>query len=248
MAGPERPGAHRVLVIEDEPDLLALLEHNLDRAGYVVRTAAAGHDGLRELEAFAPDLIVLDLMLPDISGFEVCRRINQVPAASRPAVVILSARTEEIDRVVGLEIGADDYLTKPFSLRELLLRIEARLRARAALRAVAGGDARPPAEAPGPERVVVGPLTVDLARHEALVEGRDVALSAIEMRLLACLVREPGRVHTRQKLLRDVWEYRAGVSSRTVDTFVKRLREKLGPAAEMIETVRGVGYRLSRRP
>jgi two-component system, OmpR family, phosphate regulon response regulator PhoB len=228
----------RVLVVEDEPDLRDLLTFNLKAAGFTVRATENGTEGLAAVEHFAPDVVLLDLMLPDIPGTEVCRRIRGGETGPRqPAVMMLTAKGEEIDRVVGFELGADDYVVKPFSVRELVLRVGAILR----------GRRTPPANATAPQRrcYVVGPLEVDVDGYHVLVDGAEVHVSTLEMRLLVYLVEHRGRVRSRDDLLKDVWGYKPGVSTRTIDTHVKRLRDKLGAAGALVETVRGTGYRLS---
>jgi two-component system phosphate regulon response regulator PhoB len=229
----------RVLVVEDEPDLRDLLTYNLTAAGFNVHATENGIDGLAAVQRFAPDVVLLDLMLPDIPGTEVCRRIRGGEVGSRqPAVMMLTAKGEEIDRVVGFELGADDYVTKPFSVRELVLRVGAILRAR---RPAATNSAAPPQR----RRYVVGPLELDVDGYHVFVSGGEVHVSTLEMRLLVYLVEHRGRVRSREDLLEDVWGYKPGVSTRTIDTHVKRLRDKLGVAGGLIETVRGTGYRLS---
>jgi two-component system phosphate regulon response regulator PhoB len=243
MATASEPSAdRRVLVIEDEPDLRELLTYNLEAAGLRVQAADKGLDGLAAVNGFAPDVVLLDLMLPDIPGTEVCRRIRAGEAAERqPAIMMLTAKGDEIDRVVGFELGADDYVVKPFSVRELVLRVNAILRARG--RAPAAD--RPAAAATTRRRYIVGPLQVDVEGYHVFVQRQEVHVSAMEMRLLIYLIEHRGRVRSREDLLEDVWGYKPGVSTRTVDTHVKRLRDKLGVAGSLVETVRGTGYRLS---
>jgi two-component system phosphate regulon response regulator PhoB len=238
---PER----RVLVIEDESDIRDLLSYNLEANGYQVRTADTGQNGLAALEAFMPDVVLLDLMLPDVPGTEICRRIRAHTQAAQPAIIMLTAKGEEIDRVVGFEVGADDYVVKPFSIRELLLRVNAVLRGRGGSGAVPLRRSTPPAASTPRRRFTVGPLRVDLDGHHVFVKQGEVHVSAIEMRLLVYLIEHRGRVRSRDDLLEDVWGYKPGVSTRTVDTHVKRLRDKLGSAGVLIETVRGTGYRLA---
>jgi two-component system phosphate regulon response regulator PhoB len=221
--------AQKVLVVEDETDLVRTLEYNFRQAGFEVFTATSGSEGLRIALAKNPDLVLLDLMLPDIQGTEVCRQLKGDPKTRTTPVIILTARGEEVDRVVGFEIGADDYVTKPFSVRELVLR------ARAVLRR---GE-----QAGSLETVNLGNLTIDSEAHRVHVEGREISLTALEFRLLWTLVRRRDRVQTRQTLLNDVWGLNLNVETRTIDTHIKRLREKLGKAGSLIETVRGVGYR-----
>ncbi len=224
-----------ILIVEDEVDLAATVEFNLVREGYSTRIA---HDGRTAVELAAaeppPDLVLLDLMLPDISGKELCRRFRADPRLSDMAIVMVTARADEIDRVVGFEVGADDYVTKPFSVRELVLRVRAILR-----------RARPQAErADGEEgRIEFGCLVVDPGAYRVTVEGDEIVLTALEFKLLQVMLSRRGRVQTRDQLLRDVWDITADVNTRTVDTHIKRLRQKIGAAADYIETLRGVGYR-----
>jgi len=230
----------RLLVVEDEADLRKSLEYALRASGYEVRVADRGDSAFRMLDEFEPDLVLLDVMLPDISGLDICRQIHSMPVAKRAVVVILSARVEESDRVAGFEAGADDYMVKPFNVRELILRIEARLKSRdSAL--VTEAKKRPWKV----ERLTLGILSVDEKAHRVFVNGHEIRVSALEMRLVLHLMRAPGRMCTRRKLLTEVWGYHPEVSSRTVDTHVKRLRDKLGEAAPMLQTVRGIGFRLA---
>jgi two-component system phosphate regulon response regulator PhoB len=221
----------RILVVEDEADLREVLSYNLGQAGHQVRLVARGKEALAALKAERPDLVLLDLMLPDMPGTDVCRAIKQDPATREIRVVMVTAKGEEIDRVVGFELGADDYVVKPFSVRELLLRVQAVLRRTETLPPTAVFE--------------VGPLKVDRGAHRAWIDGNEVALTALEFKLLVTLWDRRGRVQTRDRLLSDVWGIDADITSRTVDTHVKRLREKLGPIGDKIETVRGVGYRFS---
>ena len=228
--------AELVLIVEDEKDLVKTLEYNLKREGYRTRSALTGTEGLEQsAQEPLPDLVLLDLMLPDISGLEVCRRLRQQEATRSIPVLMLTAKGDEIDRVVGFEIGADDYVVKPFSVRELMLRIKAILR-----------RARPGSEELEP--IVFGPLRVDPEAHRAWVDQQELHLTALEFRLLKTLLVRRGRVQSRDTLLSDVWGIDADVTTRTVDTHVKRLREKLGDAGKYIETLRGVGYRFTQHP
>lgn len=222
----------RILVVDDEPDLLELVRFNLTQAGFQVSTAASGREALEQLKSATPDLVVLDLMLPDISGNDICRQIRSDPALADLPIVMLTARSEEVDRVVGFELGADDYVPKPFSPRELMLRIRAVLRRRAGA----------PAAGPSIEH---GVLRVDPERHRCFVNDAEIELTAKEFRLLSTLMARPGRVMTRERLLDEVWGSEITVTTRTIDTHLKRLREKLGAAGDLIETVRGVGYRFA---
>jgi len=222
----------RILIIEDEQDLAGLVEYNLRAAGFDTETANTGAGGLARARATPPDLLLLDLMLPDIAGGEVLRLLKQDPELRKTSVIIVSAKGQESDRVQGLELGADDYVVKPFSVRELLLRVKAVLR-------------RADAE-DGPAQVLAaGDIALDTSRHQVRVKGAEVVLTALEFRLLRTLLERSDRVQTREVLLSDVWGIQAEIHTRTVDTHIKRLREKLGPAGDIIETVRGVGYKLS---
>ncbi len=225
-----------ITVIEDEADLREVLRYNLKQAGYGVELAAGGKEGLAAIEKKKPDLVLLDLMLPDISGAEVCRALKKSPETQEIPVVMVTARGEEIDRVVGFELGADDYVVKPFSVRELLLRISAILRRKA------------PAPRDGAQPIVFGCLRIDPAAHRVFVSDREIELTALEFRLLLTLYERRDRVQSRSTLLEDVWGIEAEITTRTVDTHVKRLREKLEEGRDYIETVRGVGYRFVAHP
>ncbi len=237
--------AGHILVVEDEADLAELIAFNLRQNAYEVTVSHEGKRALEILQRESIDLVLLDIMLPDILGTEVCRQVRKAPNLEHLPVVMLTAKGEEVDRVVGFELGADDYLTKPFSPRELVLRVSAVLRR---FKAAASAEApRANAVASGGAdggAKVLGPIRVDPERHEVYVGGEAVNLTALEFRLLLDLMAKPGRVQTREGLLDRVWGYAAGVGSRTVDTHVKRLREKLGVGGDVIETVRGVGYRV----
>ena len=238
------PGQVSVLVIEDEPDLQQVLEYNLTRAGYAVRQALRGQDGLRLAQSEPPGLVLLDLMLPDLPGTKVCQALKGDPRTRDVPVVMLTARGEEIDRVLGFELGADDYVVKPFSLRELLLRIQALLRRAAPPdRPDRLGD--PGESGERSEELRCGRIRIDRAAHRAFVDEHEVKLTALEFKLLTTLCRSQGKVLSRAALLDEVWNIEAEITTRTVDTHVKRLREKIGPAGEYIQTVRGVGYRLT---
>ena len=220
----------RILVVDDEPEAVELVEFNLKQAGYSVNTAMDGAEALRKARNQVPDLIVLDVMLPEMDGFEICKTLRLDPATSKVPIVMLTAKAAEIDRVLGLELGADDYVTKPFSPRELLLRVKKIL-------------ARTPGVELVEEQLRYGDLLIDMPRHLASWKGKTVDLTATEFRLLTLLAQRAGRVQSRDQLLRDVWEYDSMIDTRTVDTHMRRLREKLGPAARHLDTVRGVGYR-----
>jgi len=221
----------KILVVDDEPDALELIEFNLKGAGFEVTTAMDGESALKKARALLPSLIVLDVMLPEIDGLEVCKTLRRDPATARIPIIMLTAKAAEIDRVLGLELGADDYVTKPFSPRELILRIKGLLRRKADTVQETG------------ERIQAKDLVIDLPRHEVLVAGKKLELTATEFKLLTVLAQRRGRVQSRDQLLRDVWEYDSLIDTRTVDTHVRRVRDKLGKAARHIETIRGVGYR-----
>jgi len=237
------PSKERVLVVEDEEDLSGSLAFALRAKGYDVLVADRGSSALEALGSFRPDLVLLDLMLPDMSGIEICRHLRNSADRRQPSVIILSARTDEVDRVVGFEVGADDYVPKPFSLRELTLRVEARLRTRKAVLA-AGKALDTEAKAEG-SVLRLRNLAVDEAAHRVFVDGNEIRLSALEMRLLLYLLRTPGKMRTRKDLLTDVWGYHPEVASRTVDSHIKRLRDKLSGASDLLQTVRGVGFRMA---
>jgi two-component system phosphate regulon response regulator PhoB len=223
--------APRILIVEDETDLAELIAFQLRQEGYQAEIAGNGRLGLERALASPPDLIVLDLMLPEMLGSEVCRHLRKESKTATTPVLMLTAKGEEIDRVVGFEVGADDYVVKPFSLRELLLRIKALLR-RSQSVAESGG------------RLQLGPLSIDPLCHEVRVDDEIVVLTAIEYRLLTTLAERRGRLQSRDQLLTDVWGYNYIGDTRTVDTHVTRLRSKLGAAGELIRTVRGFGYKL----
>ncbi len=225
----------RILVVEDEADIQEVLEYNLKRDGHDVVLTGTAKEGLRHARERRPDLVLLDLMLPDGSGTELCKTLRQDAATRGVRVVMLTAKGEEIDRVIGFELGADDYIVKPFSVRELLLRVQA------VLRRVSSGET-------AGETTQFGVLRVDRGAHRVWVAGQEVELTALEFKLLLTLHDRRNRVQTRDALLSDVWKIDADVTTRTVDTHVKRLREKLGAAGIYVQTVRGVGYRFAERP
>jgi two-component system phosphate regulon response regulator PhoB len=224
----ETGSGRKILIIEDETDVADLLTLNLRKAGFRVSTAADGASGLQNARDGRPDFIILDLMLPKMSGLEVCRILKSDTATSHLPILMLTAKAEEVDRIVGLEFGADDYVTKPFSPREIVLRI------RAILRRGETAD----------ESLKAGPISIDAARHEVRVNGKPVHLTSLEFKLLRTLMQRHGRVQDRDRLLNEVWGYESVIDTRTVDTHVRRLREKLGKAGDAVETVRGFGYRL----
>jgi two-component system phosphate regulon response regulator PhoB len=225
----------RVLVIEDEPDVAELLDYNLKSAGFQTCICATGQDGLRMSQQVHPDIVLLDLMLPDMPGMQVCRVLKSMPVTRDVPVVIVSARSEEIDRVVGFEVGADDYIVKPYSVRELLLRM------RRSLDRHSGNGSK--------EGLLrAGFIRLDLNSHRAWVGNEEVELRVTEYKLLIVLCENPSFVMTRERLLELVWGSGSSVALRTVDAHVKRLRDRLGAAGAQIETVRGVGYRLTCEP
>ena len=220
-----------ILIIEDEKDVVDLLALNLRKAGgFAITVARDGAAGLTRAREDKPDFVILDLMLPKMPGLDVCKILKTDPETHHIPIMMLTAKAEEIDRIVGLEFGADDYVVKPFSPREVVLRINAILR-----RGAAG---------PLDERLNAGPITIDPTRHRVVVDGEQVKLTALEFKLLRTLMQRRGRVQARDRLLNDVWGYESVIDTRTVDTHVRRLREKLGKTGDIIETVRGFGYRL----
>jgi two-component system phosphate regulon response regulator PhoB len=226
----------KILVIDDEADVTGLLSYNLKARGFAVEALNDPHQSMSRLRAFMPDLVILDVMMPELSGIQVCRLMRADPALKAIPVVFLTAKAEENDRIAGLESGADDYICKPFNIKELILRVQSILRRSA--------ETAPAA----PQRLQAGEIMVDGERHEATLRGKPVELTVTEFKLLALLIERRGRVQTREQLLVNVWNYAAGLETRTVDTHVRRLREKLGDHADWIETVRGVGYRLVENP
>jgi DNA-binding response OmpR family regulator len=220
----------KILVVDDEPEAVDLVVFNLKQAGYETITAADGAEALKKARSKNADLVVLDLMLPEMSGLEVCKALRLDPGTVGIPIIMLTAKAAEIDRVLGLELGADDYITKPFSPRELVLRVKKILG-----RGTSTTDPQ--------ETLRFGELVIDVPRHTVSVRGQPIDLTATEFKLLTVLAQRRGRVQSREQLLRDVWEYNNLVDTRTVDTHMRRLREKLGSAAKHLDTVRGVGYR-----
>lgn len=226
----EAASGKTILIVEDERDVVDLLTLNLRKAGgFTISTAADGAAGLHKARTERPGFVILDLMLPKMSGLEVCKILKSDPGTRQIPIMMLTAKAEEIDRIVGLEFGADDYVTKPFSPREVVLRIQAIMR-----RGEVSSEQ---------ERLTAGPIVVDPARHQVSVAGKPVHLTSIEFKLLRTLLQRRGRVQARDRLLNDVWGYESMIDTRTVDTHVRRLREKLGKAGDAIETVRSFGYR-----
>jgi DNA-binding response OmpR family regulator len=220
----------RIVIIEDDKHISKLVKYNAEKSGYDCTVVDDGEEALDVLGKQGADLIILDIMLPKMDGFEVCRAIKQNPKLKNIPVIMLTAKGEEVDRIVGLELGADDYVVKPFSPRELMLRIKAILR-------------RGKPEASAKDIIKIGTLVIDIPKHKVTVNNKEVELTPIEFKLLVTLIERHGRIQSRDQLLSDVWDMHSDVFTRTVDTHVKRLREKLGKMGYIIETVRGLGYR-----
>jgi len=221
----------RILVVDDEPDAIELIRFNLKASGYEVLTAEDGEEALAKARKFSPDMILLDVMLPEIDGLEVCKILRRDPATASLPIIMLTAKASEIDRVLGLEFGADDYVTKPFSPRELMLRVRNLLK-------------RKESSKEEVERFQVRDIELDVSKYEVKIMGQPIDLTPTEFKLLQILMERKGRVQSRDRLLQDVWGYDQLIDTRTVDTHVRRLREKMGEAADYVVTVRGVGYRL----
>jgi two-component system phosphate regulon response regulator PhoB len=230
-AEPVQAAGHRVLVVDDEPDITGLVAYHLAKAGYRVSTVTNGTEAMKSAIDQRPDLVILDLMLPGLSGYDVLAELRRREDTKDIGVILLTARKEEPDRIKGLSLGADDYLAKPFSPQELVLRVAAVLRRLAAPAVASGGI------------LAAGPLRIDTAAHRITVDGRSVEVTATEFKLLHLLVERGGRVQSRAQLLQSVWQAHPDIQTRTVDMHVQRLRAKLGAAGAYIETVRGVGYR-----
>jgi two-component system phosphate regulon response regulator PhoB len=228
---PDESVTNRILVVDDEPDITALVAYHLAKAGHRVSTAANGSDALKAAREERPDIVILDLMLPGVSGYDVLAELRRRDDTREVGVILLTSRREEADRIRGLSLGADDYLAKPFSPQELSLRVNALLR-RLGAPAVSAGST-----------LSAGPITIDRSAHRVLLDGRELTLTATEYKLLLTLVERRGRVQTRPQLLETVWEAQPDIQTRTVDMHVQRLRSKLGETGKLIETVRGFGYR-----
>ncbi len=223
----------KILVVDDESDVTELLAYNLKAKGFVVETLNNPNSSIGLARTFLPDLVILDVMMPDLNGIQICRMLRADPKLKQVPVIFLTAKAEEADRIQGLETGADDYICKPFSTKELVLRVQTILR-------------RVSESVPdGPKRLQVGQIVVDMDRHETTVHGQLVELTATEFKLLRLLMERRGRVQSREHLLINVWNYETEIETRTVDTHMRRLREKLGREAGWIETIRGVGYRMA---
>ena len=223
---------HKVFIVEDEPDLRDTLKYNLENEGFSVEAFSNGEAFLSSVDKNIPNLVILDLMLPGVSGLDVCRELRSNENYDGIGIVMLTAKSEEIDRIVGFELGADDYVTKPFSVRELILRVKVLLKKRTD-------------DGANEQILEFGPILMNLDAHEVSIDGKIVNLTALEFKLLKHLLKRKGRVQTRDQLLGDVWGYSSEVTTRTVDTHIKRLREKLGEPGDLIQTIRGVGYRFN---
>lgn len=223
--------AQNILIVEDDKHISKLVKYNLEKAGYDCTVTITGEEALNVLDRMPIDLILLDIMLPKMDGFQTCKEIKKQDSLSHIPVVIMTAKGEEVDRIVGFELGADDYIVKPFSPRELVLRIKAILKR------------GKPVKEEGKAILTADKLIIDTVRHKVRVDKRDIKLTLMEFKLLEMLLKRQGRVQSRDKLLEDVWGIATDVTTRTVDTHIKRLRQKLGRSGKMIETVRGIGYR-----
>ena len=223
----------KILIVDDEPDVADLVAYHLRAKGYQVETVNDPTASIGAARSFLPDLLILDIMMPDLNGMQICRIIRADPRLQQVPIIFLTAKAEENDRISGFETGCDDYICKPFSTKELVLRVQSILRR-------VSDDA--PAEA---KHLQAGQIVLDIERHEVTLHGRPVELTATEFKLLRLLMERRGRVQTREHLLINVWNYETEIETRTVDTHVRRLREKLGSEADWIETIRGVGYRMA---
>ncbi len=230
------PRPKKILVIDDEPDVTDLVAYHLRAKGYQVQTVTNSSSSIGVARSLLPDLVILDIMMPELNGTQICRILRADPKLKSVPIIFLTARAEEGDRVSGFEVGCDDYVCKPFSIKELILRVQSILR-----RTVEGASNQ------DTRRLQIGRIVVDVERHEATVNDRPVELTATEFKLLRLLMERRGRVQTREHLLISVWNYETEIETRTVDTHIRRLREKLGTEADRIETIRGVGYRMSER-
>ena len=224
--------SQKIYKVEDEPDIRETLKYNFSNEGFKVSTAPDGEEALSNIKKILPDVLILDLMLPGVSGLDVCKSIRADDDIRDMSIIMLTAKGEEIDRIIGFELGADDYVTKPFSVRELILRVKVLLK-------------KQRESLVENKLVTFGPIRIDLDAHELKINDKEIVLTALEFKLLQHLVKRKGRVQTREQLLGDVWGYSAEVTTRTVDTHIKRLREKLGNTSDYIQTIRGVGYRFS---
>ncbi len=225
----------RILVVDDESDVTELVAYHLKSKGFQVETVNDPNGSIGAARSFVPDLVILDVMMPDLNGIQICRMLRADPKLKNVPVIFLTAKAEENDRIQGLELGADDYICKPFSTKELILRVQSIIRRIS--------EAVPEE----PKRLQVGQIVIEVDRHEAFVHGNRIELTATEFKLLRLLMERRGRVQTREHLLINVWNYETEIETRTVDTHVRRLREKLGSESDWIETIRGVGYRMAER-
>ena len=223
-----------IFIVEDEPDIRETLAYNLSQEGFKVSEFSDAESFLDKIQKRKPDLLILDLMLPGMSGLDLCKQIRTDKSLQNLAIIMLTAKGEEVDRIIGFELGADDYVTKPFSVRELILRVKVILK-------------KQTDTTENNELVEFGPIKLNLDAHEVLINDDEIILTALEFKLLKHLIQRRGRVQTRDQLLGDVWGYSSEITTRTVDTHIKRLREKLGTVGDYIQTVRGVGYRLNNQ-
>ena len=223
-----------IYIVEDEPDIRETLAYNLSQEGFKVSEFSDAESCLNKIQKKKPDLLILDLMLPGMSGLDLCKKIRTDESLQNLAIIMLTAKGEEVDRIIGFELGADDYVTKPFSVRELILRVKVILK-------------KQTDTTENNELVEFGPIKLNLDAHEVLINDDEIILTALEFKLLKHLIQRRGRVQTRDQLLGDVWGYSSEITTRTVDTHIKRLREKLGTVGDYIQTVRGVGYRLNNQ-
>ena len=224
----------QIYIVEDEPDIRETISYNLTQEGFKVHEFSDAESCLEKLKNHKPNLLILDLMLPGISGLDLCKHIRSTNELNMISIIMLTAKSEEVDRILGFELGADDYVTKPFSIRELILRVKVILKKNTEMTHMS-------------ELIEFGPISLNLDAHEVTVENKEINLTALEFKLLKHLMDRKGRVQTRNQLLGDVWGYSSEVTTRTVDTHIKRLREKLGNVGKYIQTIRGVGYRLNNQ-
>ena len=224
----------KIYIVEDEPDIRETISYNLTQEGFNVHEFSDAESCLKRIKIHKPDLLILDLMLPGISGLDLCKYIRSKNELNMISIIMLTAKSEEVDRILGFELGADDYVTKPFSIRELILRVKVILKKNTEMTHMH-------------ELIEFGPISLNLDAHEVIVENNEINLTALEFKLLKHLIDRKGRVQTRNQLLGDVWGYSSEVTTRTVDTHIKRLREKLGDVGKYIQTIRGVGYRLNNQ-
>ena len=222
----------KILIVEDEPDIRDTLSYNFEKEGFEVLSSPNGKSALKLLESNEPNIVILDLMLPDMSGLDICRQIKNDKKLSDTSIIMLTAKSEEVDRIVGFELGADDYVTKPFSVRELILRVKVLIKKHTTTEHK-------------DTSISLGSIYMNLDAHVVKINKKDIILTALEFKLLKHLLQRKGRVQTRDQLLGDVWGYSSEVTTRTVDTHIKRLREKLGVFADYIQTIRGVGYKFT---